>query len=127
MTEEEGCWRGAERLGSFTGAARRLKRRRRAVTRPGADRRGRRRSAELLEVDQTIKATLEGTGGTAALQEVVCSRADLRRPSERRSADRSGETASELAGEEGETAALTRRRREQNPILRGGEAREERN
>ena len=76
--EEEDCRCGAERLGSFTGAAQRSGWHRRLVTRPGADRRGRRRSVELLEVEQTIGATSEETEGTVALQEVVRTSDDRR-------------------------------------------------
>ena len=76
--EEEDRRRGAELLGSFTGAARRPERRRRALTRPGVGRRGWRRTAELLDVEQTIGATLRDSEDRVVLLEVLRTSGDRR-------------------------------------------------
>ena len=77
LTEPElgkkGCWSGAEVLGSFAGDARRPEGGRRAVTRPGADRRKRQSFAEFLEADRKAVSTVEAEGWAALLEAPWCS------------------------------------------------------
>ena len=81
MPEKEGCWCGAEGLGGFAGDARRSETRRRAVTRPGADRREWQSFAKLLEADWRLQASSAETEGRAVLLEASRCSGDRRRVS----------------------------------------------
>ena len=69
VPEKEGCWGGADVLGSCSGGTQRPERCQRALTWPGADRRGQRSSVEHLETNRRIDASTVETEGRAALLE----------------------------------------------------------
>ena len=74
--EKEGCWSGAERRATFTGAVRRLGDARRTMAWPRAGRRRRRRSADQRKVDRRAGASRERSESTGVLLELVRSSGD---------------------------------------------------
>ena len=76
---KKGCSDGAGGLGSFAGDARRPEACRRGVTRPGANRRRQRSSAEHLEAGRRKAASTVEAEGWAALLEAPRSSDDRRR------------------------------------------------